>query len=296
MPITLCTLCTGWFLRRGGSTRIMPGMYGYGKMPYVVSSQRDPGQPVYSQRQRRSPPDYRYGSYRQQQKKYRNTQQSSPQNTHHSMSQQASWVPLHQPSSGLRSQGKPHPPGTLASDFSQASAPGRPHNPLSLPASSCSGVASQYKMCNMNVRILNISLWRVHYDTEISYGKYSIAQYDKHSECAERAAEYGIKHDGLWEIINQGLFSSIRMSRSVLFLLYQSNNSDASNYNDIIFIQLQHIIIFSSVHSYIPIDDRAELGVQQHCSMACLTYRTGHPRTLIPNDFVLEMFKLCYCV
>ncbi|KAF4071932.1 hypothetical protein AMELA_G00268540 [Ameiurus melas] len=136
--------------RRGGSTRIIPGMYGYGKMPYVVSSQKDPGQTVYSQRQPRSPSDYRYSSYRPQQKKYRNTQHSSPQNTHQSMSQEASWVPLHQPSSGLQSQGKPHPPGTLASGFSQASSPGRPHNPLLLPASSCSGVSSQFKMCNMN--------------------------------------------------------------------------------------------------------------------------------------------------
>ncbi|XP_060780131.1 thrombospondin type-1 domain-containing protein 4-like isoform X1 [Neoarius graeffei] len=134
--------------RRGGSTRISPGMYGYGKMPYVISSQRDSGQTMYSQRQPRSPSDYRYNSYRQQ--KYRNTQQSPPQNTPHSMSQQASWVPLHQPSSGLQSQENPHPPGTLTSGFSQVSAPGRPHNPLLLPASSCSGVASQYKMCNMN--------------------------------------------------------------------------------------------------------------------------------------------------
>lgn len=145
-----------WFLRRGGRTRISPGMYGYGKMPYVVSSQRDSGQAMYSQRQPRSPSDYRYNSYRQQQQKYRNTQQSPPQNIHHSMSQQASWVPLHQPSSGHQAQGKPHPPGTLISGFSQVSAPGRPHNPLLQPASSCSGVASQYKMCNMNVRILNI--------------------------------------------------------------------------------------------------------------------------------------------
>lgn len=151
MPVMWCTL---YFLRRGGSTRISPGMYGYGKMPYVISSQRDSGQTMYSQRQPRSPSDYRYNSYRQQ--KYRNTQQSPPQNTPHSMSQQASWVPLHQPSSGLQSQENPHPPGTLTSGFSQVSAPGRPHNPLLLPASSCSGVASQYKMCNMNVRILNI--------------------------------------------------------------------------------------------------------------------------------------------
>ncbi|MCJ8733105.1 hypothetical protein PDJAM_G00219260 [Pangasius djambal] len=134
--------------RRGGSTRISPGMYGYGKLPYVVSSQRDSGQTMYSQRQPRSPSDYRYSSYRQQ--KYRNTQQSTPQNTHHSMSQQASWVPLHQPSSGLQSQGKPHPPGTLTSGFSQASAPGRPHTPQPLPASSCSGAANQYKMCSTN--------------------------------------------------------------------------------------------------------------------------------------------------
>lgn len=151
----LRTYCIMWFLRRGSSTRISPGMYGYGKMPYVVSSQRDPGQSVYSQRQPRSPSEYRYNSYRQQQK-YRNTAQSLPQNTHHSTSQQASWVSLHQPSSSLQSRGKPHPSGTLTSGFSQASSPGRPHNPVQLPASSCSGAASQYKICNGNVRIFSI--------------------------------------------------------------------------------------------------------------------------------------------
>lgn len=157
MLIKPCTLLNVCFLRRGGSTLISPGMYGYGKMPYVVSSQRDSGQSMYSQRQPRSPPDYRHNSYRQQRKKHRNTQQGPPQYTHHSMSQTPSWVPLHQPSSGLQSPGKPHPPGTLKSGFSQASAPpGRPANPLPLPASSCSGAASQYKMCNKNVRILNI--------------------------------------------------------------------------------------------------------------------------------------------
>lgn len=143
-----------WFLRRGGSTRITPGMYGYGNMPYVISSQRDSGQPVYSQRQPRAPSDYRHNSYRQQQQQqYRTTQQSPPQNTHQGMSQQASWVPLHQPSLGLQSQGKPHLPGTPTSGLSQASAPGRTHNPILLPASSCLGVASQYKMCNANVSI-----------------------------------------------------------------------------------------------------------------------------------------------
>ncbi|KAI5623766.1 thrombospondin type-1 domain-containing protein 4-like isoform X1, partial [Silurus asotus] len=124
------------------STRISPGMYGYGKMPYVVSSQKDSGQTMYSQRQLRSPSDY---SYRQ---KHRNAQQS--QNTHHTSSQQASWVPLHQPSSDLQSQVKPHSPGTLTSSFIQASSPGRPHNMLTLPASSCVGVSSQYKICNGN--------------------------------------------------------------------------------------------------------------------------------------------------
>lgn len=145
-----CTFCTMWFLRRGGSTRITPGMYGYGKMPYVVSSQRDSGQTMYRRQQPRSPSDYRHSGYTQEQQKYKKTQQSS-QNSHHSMSQ-GSWIPLHQPSSGLQPQGKLHPPGTLTSGFSQASVPGRPHNPSVLPASSCSGVAIQYKMCNMNVR------------------------------------------------------------------------------------------------------------------------------------------------
>lgn len=151
-----CTLLPLWFLRRGGSTRISPGMYGYGKMPYVVSSQRDSGQTVYRERKSRSPSNHRYNSYRQQQKKYRNTQQSPSQNTHNSISQSASWVPLHQPGLGIQSSGKHQPPGTLTSGFSQASAPGRLHNTHLLPASSCSGAASQYKMCNMNVRILNI--------------------------------------------------------------------------------------------------------------------------------------------
>ncbi|GAA6076023.1 thrombospondin type-1 domain-containing protein 4 isoform X1 [Tachysurus ichikawai] len=136
--------------RRGGSTRISPGMYGYGKMPYVVSSQRDSGQTVYRERKSRSPSNHRYNSYRQQQKKYRNTQQSPSQNTHNSISQSASWVPLHQPGLGIQSSGKHQPPGTLTSGFSQASAPGRLHNTHLLPASSCSGAASQYKMCNMN--------------------------------------------------------------------------------------------------------------------------------------------------
>lgn len=148
-----------WFLRRGGSTRITPGMYGYGKMPYVVPSQRDSGQTAHRRRQPRSPSDYRHSSYRQQRQKYRNTQQSSPQNTHHSMSQQGSWVPLHQPSSGLQPQGKLNAPGKLTSGSSQASAPGRPHNPSVLPASSCSGVAIQYKICNLNVRVVKACNW-----------------------------------------------------------------------------------------------------------------------------------------
>ncbi|XP_058243483.1 thrombospondin type-1 domain-containing protein 4 [Hemibagrus wyckioides] len=134
--------------RRGGSNRISPGMYGYGKMPYVVSSQRDSGHTAYSQRKSRSPSHHRYNSYRQQQKKYKNAQPS--QNTHHSMSQTASWVPLHQPGSVLQSPAEPNSPGTLTSGFSQASDPGRSHNPNLLPASSCSGAASQYKMCNLN--------------------------------------------------------------------------------------------------------------------------------------------------
>ncbi|TSK38384.1 Thrombospondin type-1 domain-containing protein 4 [Bagarius yarrelli] len=136
--------------RRGSSTRIVPGMYGFGKMPYIVSSQRDFGQTSYHQRQSRSPTDNRYNSYRHQHKKYRNTQQYSSQNTHHGMSQSASWVPLHQPGTGLQSAVKPHHTGTLTSGFSQASVPGRPQNPLPLPASSCLGDASQYKMCNVN--------------------------------------------------------------------------------------------------------------------------------------------------
>ncbi|XP_037395591.1 thrombospondin type-1 domain-containing protein 4 isoform X3 [Pygocentrus nattereri] len=125
--------------RRSHSGRITPGMYGYGKMPYVISSQRDTGSHQHSPHQSHSPTDYRPHSYRQHQQNLRSTHQNS---------HQTAWVPLHQPSSGQAQPEQQYPSGTLASGGGHTSTQARPYNPL--PASSCSGEPSQYKMCNMN--------------------------------------------------------------------------------------------------------------------------------------------------
>ncbi|XP_076851146.1 thrombospondin type-1 domain-containing protein 4-like isoform X2 [Brachyhypopomus gauderio] len=132
--------------RRGSSTRIGPGMYGYGKMPYVMSSERNPGQTLHHPRHSRSAFRSPWHSYGHNQHSYRNAHQNAHQNTRHGASQQAAWLPLHQPHSGLWHQGEQHVPSPPASGGGQPDAPSRPYNPL--PTSSCSGVASQYMMCN----------------------------------------------------------------------------------------------------------------------------------------------------
>ncbi|XP_022535551.2 thrombospondin type-1 domain-containing protein 4 isoform X2 [Astyanax mexicanus] len=137
--------------RRRSSSRITPGMYGYGKMPYVMSSQSD--QNIHTNlHQYRPPSDYRHHSYRRQQQQQqlnnRNTHQITHHNSHHNTNQQT-WVPLYQPSSGLQSQTEQqYPTGTQTSGSSQTSTQTRPYNPL--PASSCSGESSLYKKCNTN--------------------------------------------------------------------------------------------------------------------------------------------------
>ncbi|XP_062861084.1 thrombospondin type-1 domain-containing protein 4-like [Trichomycterus rosablanca] len=128
--------------RRRGSGRISPGMYGYGKMPYVVSSHKDQTPTQHNQRRSRSPSDYRKNGSRQRQQKSRNNQQIIPQNTQYGTSQPPAWVSVHQSGSGIQSQQEPQRPGTLVSGL----------NPVwdqnLLPASSCAGAVSQYKMCN----------------------------------------------------------------------------------------------------------------------------------------------------
>ncbi|KAI4885218.1 hypothetical protein NFI96_002087 [Prochilodus magdalenae] len=131
---------------RGHNGQISPGMYGYGKMPYVISSQRDMGTHQPSGQQSRPPTDYQHHNYNQHQQNLRSTLQ----NTHNSPNQQAAWVPLHQPSSGLQAQTEQqYAARTLASGGGQTSTQARPYNPL--PASSCSGEPSQYKMCSVNL-------------------------------------------------------------------------------------------------------------------------------------------------
>ncbi|XP_063044292.1 thrombospondin type-1 domain-containing protein 4 [Engraulis encrasicolus] len=149
--------------RRRGESSVVPGKYGYGRMPYVVSTQREPDSPSHPpaqshplHRQRRSPhthgdggsrtsttrhtsrPHNPYYSHHQHQRQHHNPY-------HHHQHQAAvsqprgasSWVPLHQPGTGTSTQ-----------QASTAEADARPYNPL--PPSSCSGTPTQYKMCNPN--------------------------------------------------------------------------------------------------------------------------------------------------
>ncbi|XP_064192169.1 thrombospondin type-1 domain-containing protein 4-like isoform X1 [Anguilla rostrata] len=138
--------------RRGGdSRRITPGMYGYGKMPFVMPLQTDTGQEPGTtppRRQRRAPPSGalypgQHGghqqTYRQHGPNYgygggHHWPQTSQPRTHPARTS------LYQPSPAHNPQQPPHsdsqPPQT------------GPHSPL--PTSSCTGSQKQYKMCNVN--------------------------------------------------------------------------------------------------------------------------------------------------
>ncbi|XP_076143582.1 thrombospondin type-1 domain-containing protein 4 [Alosa pseudoharengus] len=127
--------------RRRGDGPIVPGKYGYGRMPYVVPLQRDPA----------GSPHQR--SHRQRRSAYRDGWPNSPRQTarpnspyygyggsHHQapISQPwggSAWVPLHQPGT--------NPPQASAR---MATAAARPYNPL--PDSSCVGSPKQHRICN----------------------------------------------------------------------------------------------------------------------------------------------------
>uniref|UniRef100_A0AAY4CHA4 PLAC domain-containing protein n=1 Tax=Denticeps clupeoides TaxID=299321 RepID=A0AAY4CHA4_9TELE len=106
--------------RRGGDSPIVPGKYGYGRVPYMMSAQMDPGRSQRAPRQKPSlHPDSRHSSSRQTPRQHVPVPPPRPGTT---------WTSLHQPGTA------PVP------------TPNRPYDPL--PASSCAGTSTHYRICS----------------------------------------------------------------------------------------------------------------------------------------------------
>lgn len=132
---------TGCFLCRGGHERIVPGRYGYGRMPYVMPLQTDTGQQQSRPRGRRT----RQGSPVEHQPKARHRGQPSgfplqTQSRDVSSPQQRSTGS--QPMVGPGGVSLYQAPGTrLAS-----------HLDSGPPSAACPGPQKLRRMCNTNVR------------------------------------------------------------------------------------------------------------------------------------------------
>ncbi|XP_062327135.1 thrombospondin type-1 domain-containing protein 4-like isoform X1 [Osmerus eperlanus] len=151
--------------RRGSDSQIVPGRYGYGRMPYVVPLKTDTGQAsegARSHRQRRAPlPDPNYPTSRHTGHRSSYWQHYNNPNIHSPAHHQPpapqprtnpAWAPLYQPGSAHQPQQPQIQAGQDRYPASQAPAPltppDRPYNPL--PTSSCIGEHSQYRICNTN--------------------------------------------------------------------------------------------------------------------------------------------------
>ncbi|XP_042631707.1 thrombospondin type-1 domain-containing protein 4-like isoform X1 [Cyprinus carpio] len=111
----------GW--RRANSSRISPGAYGYGRMPYVTPLQKESSRS--SHKQRRSASNFPHQSYR--------THQRSP-------------------SQNTRYHTAAHPPTAAQHTRPQmntAAVQSRPYSPL--PNTSCPGAPNRHKICNSMV-------------------------------------------------------------------------------------------------------------------------------------------------
>ncbi|XP_016407671.1 thrombospondin type-1 domain-containing protein 4 [Sinocyclocheilus rhinocerous] len=107
----------GW---RANSSRISPGTYGYSRMPYVTSLQKESSRT--SHKQRRSASNFPHQSYRTHQRNpYQNTR-------HHTAAQPPTAAQHTQP------------------QMNTAAVQSRPYNPL--PNTSCPGAPNRHKICN----------------------------------------------------------------------------------------------------------------------------------------------------